>query len=186
MKCIKWLSCYDLFEILLVDDNTSFKDIYSPKLIWREIIHKLVQSSTECDLSLLPTIATLIKNVPYSTVKQIIWYQEIIPNIKKKPVLTIYFFTLDFKFTQGFKGLWFTLCFVSEKHNLSMQPCYSKSCYSINNRNGDLPEGVCMWLLQLPVISISAAFLPSTGHGSCELWLRQGCLYGMWMWESYF
>ena len=41
MKYIKQLSCYDLFWILLVGDTIYFKDIYSPKLIWREIIHKL-------------------------------------------------------------------------------------------------------------------------------------------------
>ena len=79
MKYIKQLFCYDLFWILLVGDNIYFKDIDSPKLIWREIIHKLGAAfhsvwliitafhchlDQECSLWLYKTNNTLSGNHP--------------------------------------------------------------------------------------------------------------------------
>ena len=118
MKYIKQLSCYDLFWILLVGDNIYFKDIYSPKLIWREIIHKLGAAFHRVWLIITAFHCHFDQDVPYDSIKHIIHYQEIIPNIKSLFWWHFFFPTSDFKFTQGFKTLWFILYLVfCIKHN---------------------------------------------------------------------
>lgn len=126
-----------------------------------------MQSSTEYGSSLLPSIATLIKNVPYDSIKHVIRYQEIIPNINPCFDDIIFFPHQTSNLPRDLKHSYFISGFLYKTQLFYMNFAIPDHVTCINDR---------MRMLACGYFRSALSFSWTSGVGSCVLFLQQ-CIF---------